>query len=137
MTLSSGMRKLNDGSHFGTGSTSATFNINLDYGNPFEKRSRKPFDYFKMRTDFNLGVGRKILDNINGLGILTGNNSQHGSLEILTGLFQHYDFWDNKTFELGAITLGGGVGLCHEFQEDRRFQPAVGLWIELEIGGAP
>jgi hypothetical protein len=28
---------------------------------------------------------------------------------MLVGLFQHYDFWDNKTFELGAITFGGGV----------------------------
>lgn len=108
-TLSIGMRKLNNGSNFGTGSASATVNLDVDYGNPFEIRSRKPFDYFTMRTDFNLGVGRKILDNINGYGLLYGNNIQHGSLEMLVGIFQHYDFWDNKTFELGAITFGGGV----------------------------
>jgi len=62
-----------------------------------------------MRTDLNFGVGRKILDNINGVGILYGNNVQHGALEMLVGLFQHYDLWDNKTFELGAITFGGGI----------------------------
>ncbi len=108
-TLSTGFRRLNQGSRFGTGSVSATFNLDVDYGNPFEKRSRKPFDYFKMRTDLNFGVGRKILDNINGLGVLTATNVQYGSLEMLVGLFQHYDFWDNKTFELGAITFGGGA----------------------------
>lgn len=28
---------------------------------------------------------------------------------MLVGLFQHYDYWDNKTFELGTIAFGGGV----------------------------
>jgi hypothetical protein len=109
ITLSTGLRKLNDGSSFGTGSNSATFNLHVDYGNPFEKRSRKPFDYFKMRTDLNIGVGRKIVDNITGLGVIYANNVQLGSMEMLVGLFQHYDFWDNKTFELGTIMFGGGV----------------------------
>ncbi len=108
-TLSSGIRKLNDGHRFGTGSVSATLNLHVDYGNPFEIRSRKPFDYFKMRTDINIGVGRKILDNITGLGIVYGNNIHYGSMEMLVGIFQHYDFWDNKTFELGTIMFGGGV----------------------------
>jgi hypothetical protein len=62
-----------------------------------------------VRTDLNIGVGRKRLDNITGFGILAGNNIQYGSLEMLVGLFQHYDFWDNKTFELGTIAFGGGV----------------------------
>ena len=28
---------------------------------------------------------------------------------MLIGLFQHYDYWDNKTFELGIINFGGGA----------------------------
>jgi hypothetical protein len=109
ITLSTGFRKLNTGSSFGTGTSSVTFNAHFDYGNPFEKRSRKPFDYFKVRTDINPGVGRKVLDNITGLGILAGTNVQVGPLETLVGLFQHYDYWDNKTFELGTLAFGGGV----------------------------
>ena len=109
ITLTPGFRKLDRGNSFWTGSVNATFNVNLDYGNPFEIRSRKPFDYFKVRTDLNFGVGRKILDNITGYGILTGKNSQLGSMEMLVGLFQHYNYWDNKTFELGTIAFGGGV----------------------------
>ena len=107
--MSIGLRKRNDGSNFGTGSFSAIFNLDLAYGNPFEIRSRKPFDYFLMRTNINIGVGRKILDNITGLGLLTGKNVHLGSMEMLVGLFQHYDFWDNKTFELGTIAFGGGI----------------------------
>jgi hypothetical protein len=109
VTLSTGFRRLNNGSTFGTGSTSETFNLNIDYGNSFEVRSRKPFDYFKIRTDLNYGVGRKVLDNVTGLGILTGKNVSAGSLEMLVGLFQHYDYWDNKAFELGTMAFGGGV----------------------------
>lgn len=111
VTLFVGLRKTNEGSRFGTGTTSGSFDVLIDYGNPFEKRSRKPFDYFKIRAGLNFGVGRKILNDISGLGLLTGKNVQLGPLEALMGLFQHYDYWDNKTFELGTLTFGGGVAL--------------------------
>ena len=85
------------------------FNFQFDYGNPFETRTRKPFDFFKLRMDVNFGVGRKYLDNILGYGILYGQNLQVGKLAILAGAFQYYDYWDNKKFELGTIGFGGGV----------------------------
>jgi len=84
-------------------------NLQLDYGNPFEIRKRKAFDFFKLRTEFSYGVGRKILDNVLGYGILFGKNAQIGKLAILVGGFQYYDYWDSKSFELMAIGFGGGV----------------------------
>jgi hypothetical protein len=106
-----GARRLVDENEniLGNGTYSAVLNVQLDYGNPFEVRSRKPFDFFSIRADVNFGVGRKILDNINGYGILFGQNKQLGKLALLIGGFQHYDFWDNNTFELGTIGLGYGV----------------------------
>ncbi len=110
ITLSAGYHKVNKGREIGQGGTSSlNFNAHMDYGNPFEKRSRKPFDYFKLRTDFDFGVGRKIIDNITGYGILFGGNVQTGNLEMLAGLFQHMNFFDNKTFELGTIAFGPGI----------------------------
>ena len=109
MTFSAGARWVNDGRSFGTGSMSDALTLHLDYGNPFERRSRKIFDYFKLRADLSFAVGRKIIDNIIGHGILFGKNIQSGNLEMLIGGFQHYDFWDNKTFELGTIAFGGGM----------------------------
>ena len=32
-----------------------------------------------------------------------------GKVAILAGAFQSYDYWDNSTFELGSIGLGGGI----------------------------
>ena len=109
MTFSAGARWVNDGRSFGTGSINDAFTLHLDYGNPFEQRSRKIFDYFKLRANLTFGAGRKIIDNVIGHGILFGENIQSGNLEMLIGGFQHYDFWDNATFELGTIAFGGGI----------------------------
>ncbi|HWD89830.1 MAG TPA: DUF3943 domain-containing protein [Mucilaginibacter sp.] len=109
--ISAGIHKINveDKTIFKGGPTNAMINFQLDYGNPFEDIHRKPFDLFRFRTEFSFGVGRKILDNVLGYGVLFGNNAQIGKLSVLYGVFQYYDYWDNMTFELGAIGFGGGL----------------------------
>jgi hypothetical protein len=93
-----------------SGSTqSMMFHFQFDYGNPFEHRTRKPYDLFRLKTEFDFGVGRKILSNITGYGILAGDNVRIGNNSLLFGAFQYYDYWDNNTFELGAIGFGGAV----------------------------
>ncbi len=111
ISLYAGFRMVNNTPYnaFGPGSLSGMFNAQFDYGNPFELRSRKPFDFFKLRVDINPGVGRKYLDNILGYGILMGKNVQVGKMALLVGGFQYMDFWDNKNFELGTIGFGAGV----------------------------
>jgi Domain of unknown function (DUF3943) len=111
VSLYAGIHKINDGRNpvIGEGTNSAMLNIQFDYGNPFENRARKPFDFFKLRTEFDFGVGRKILSNLTGYGILFGKNVSYGNHSVLFGVFQYSDYWDNKTFELGAIAFGGGV----------------------------
>jgi len=96
-------------SPYAKGYNNVMFNAQFDYGNPFELRKRKPFDFFRLRGDINFGVGKKFLDNLTGYGILFGKNYQVGKMAILAGGFQYYDYWDNSTFELGTIGLGAGV----------------------------
>ena len=111
VTLYAGLHKINSSINpsFSKGTNSELINVQFDYGNPFEVRDRKPFDFFKFRTELNFGVGRKILDNITGYGILIGKNRNYEKHSLLAGVFQYYDYWDNKTFELGAIAFGGGL----------------------------
>jgi len=113
MTLSTGMRRVNEGpqgSSFWTGPTDFWVNVHLDNGNPFEVISRKPFDYFKVRISITKVSGRKILDNVTGYGLLFGKNLvPSGSMEILVGGFQHFNYFDNKTFELATIAFGPGI----------------------------
>ena len=87
ITLAAGYHRINEGRSLQKASNSFNFNLNLDYGNPFEKISRKPYDYFKLQSDFNIGVGRKIIDLVTGYGMLYGSNVQTGNLEMLLGVF--------------------------------------------------
>ncbi|MGA2296764.1 MAG: DUF3943 domain-containing protein [FCB group bacterium] len=107
--FSAGMRKFDDGRSFWTGPQNTILLLELDYGYPFEDRTRKPFDYFTGRSELNFGVGRKFFNSLTGEGILYGKNMKTGDLEMLLGLFQQYDYFDNKTFELGTISFGGGI----------------------------
>jgi hypothetical protein len=111
ISIYAGFRQVNDNPYdlFGPGANSEMLNLQFDYGNPFELRTRKPYDFFKLRVDLNFGVGRKYLDNILGYGILAGKNYQVGKLALLLGAYQYYDYWDNTKFELGTIGFGGGV----------------------------
>ena len=109
ITLSGGLHKVNDNNKFGTGVTNYNINLQLDYGDPFEVRHRKPFDVFRLRTESSLGTNRKLLDNVTGYGILVGKNIIKGNNGLLFGGFQYFDYWNNKVFELGS--LGFGVGL--------------------------
>jgi hypothetical protein len=110
ITFFAGLHSVNNNSYkLFSGQNDEMLNVQLDYGNPFEDRPRKPFDLFRFRTELNFGVGRKIVDNITGYGILFGKNATLGKLDILFGGFQYYDYFDTKAFELSTIGLGGGL----------------------------
>jgi hypothetical protein len=95
ITLYTGVHAVNnDTRSLFSGHNDEMLNAQLDYGNPFEDRSRKPFDFFRLRAELNFGVGRKIVDNITGYGILFGRNLQFGKLAMLIGGFQYYDYFD-------------------------------------------
>jgi len=120
ITLFAGIHKINvdNNTVFGNGPTNFLINLQLDYGNPFEDIHRKPFDLFRFRTELSFGSGRKVIDNVTGYGILFGGNTGTGKFSMLYGAFQYYDYWDNKTFELGTIGLGGGLITKYSFNKD-------------------
>jgi hypothetical protein len=109
ITMQAGWHRINEGTNIQLASNSLNMNLNLDYGNPFEKRSRKPYDYYRVKADIDFGVGRKMIDNVIGFGLLTGKNLQVGNTEVLAGIFQHMSYFDNKSFELATIGFGTGA----------------------------
>jgi hypothetical protein len=110
ITLFAGIHSINNQTNgLLSGHTDEMVNVQLNYGNPFELRPRKPFDFFKFRAELNFGVGRKVVDNITGYGVLVAKNLQFGKLSMLLGGFQHYDYYDAKAFELSTIAFGPGV----------------------------
>lgn len=103
---------------YGSGPSNATFNIQIDYGSAFEEGKRKPYDYFKFTGDLSFQTGRKILDIVTGYGLLAGTNRHWGKTDVLIGLFQHFDYWDNYSFEFGSLGFGGGI-ITHRVFNDK------------------
>jgi hypothetical protein len=114
-----------------SGHNDEMLNIQLDYGNPFEVRRRKPYDFFKFRAELNFGVGRKVVDNITGYGVLFGKNVQFGKLAMLVGGFQYYDYFDTQSFELSTIAFGAGV------LTKLPLSKTSNLYINLHLAGVP
>ncbi len=110
ITLDGGINKVNSKSFaILAGQTTEIVNVQFDYGNPFEIRSRSPFDFFKLRVETNVGAGRKTIDNVTGYGLLVGKNIEYTKTSFLEGGFLYYDYWDNDNFEMATIALGGGI----------------------------
>ena len=109
ITLSVGAHRVNVNNKFGTGSTNAILNLQLDYGDPFEVRSRKPFDVFRLRLEGRYGDDKRIIDNVLGYGLLFGKNIIKANNGMLVGVFQHFDYWSNKVFEMGTLGFGAGI----------------------------
>ena len=111
ITLSGGFHVVNDkvgsDNKFGTGSSNAMLNVQLDYGDPFETVRRKPFDLFRLRVELSYGSDRNLLDHVNGYGLLAGKSIKRERL--LAGIFQHYDYWRNSIFQVASLGFGGGL----------------------------
>ncbi len=130
-SLYAGAHAFNKGSTFMTGSLSGVLNIHLEYGDPYEIRDRKPFDFFKLWIDLNYGknVGANYLNNVTAYGLLFGKTIHSGDFDVLIGAFQHYNFWDSKVFELSALGLGGGILAKWRLSENSDIQTAFLLGI--------
>jgi hypothetical protein len=111
ITLYTGIHKINnkEGSNnkFGTGATNAMLHLQIDYGDPFEVIQRKPYDIFRGRIELGYGANKYLISTINGYGLLAGKTIKEDRL--LAGFFQHFDYWHNNIFEVGAIGFGGGL----------------------------
>jgi len=81
----------------------------MEYGDPFETRDRKPFDHWKLWSEFTNAYERKYLGNVTGYGMLVGTNVQLGPMQTLLGVFQHFNYFDNLAFEYGGLAFGGGL----------------------------
>jgi hypothetical protein len=133
VSLSVGVHRLNEELDFNKGNVSGLIMADLVYGDPYQKRSRKPFDYFKLDFGINFlqgglqNVGQNLLEHTTGNALITGGSSKHGRLEMLTGLFQHYDYWSTRHFEIGTLGFGGGLLFQIPHSKTFRFESSVHL----------
>ncbi|HMQ67356.1 MAG TPA: DUF3943 domain-containing protein [Ignavibacteria bacterium] len=113
LELSAGTNRILDGTEFFTGTLTAAINFRMVYGNPFKERKVKPFDFFRIQAQLNLGdTNNSQIGAVTAYGTLAGtnlNNDANKDQKIFAGIFQHYDFFDNQVYKVGGISFGAGV----------------------------
>lgn len=85
------------------------FEMDLQYGNPFEGGFRKPFDAFSLTTQVNFSdktpIGRLQVE-----GALWGTNVKSTEKQRHTfSLLQNFDYINNAAFETGGQRLSGAL----------------------------
>lgn len=131
VTLYGGIHKRGTEQELFTSDMNSVVSVQLDYGNPFEERHRKPFDLFRVRTELSFGEGPKIFDNLTGWGLLFGRASEGQTFSSMLGGFQYYDYWNNNVFEMASIAFGGAYITRLEFSEN------TNLYTSLHLGWVP
>ncbi len=103
--------------------------IDLEYGDRFEVKSTKPYDYFTVRGELQVLKGQPMLNQLSIQGRLLAREflEEHKSWASI-GLYQDFNFYDSDTikslkkvpFKLG-IPASVGVGLMFRDRPDRRY----------------
>ncbi|MCC8119459.1 MAG: DUF3943 domain-containing protein [Bacteroidales bacterium] len=75
-----------------------TFLINIEYGDRFEVRSSKPYDYFNFSANLNFQKGQPVLGQLNIKGRLIARELLEDKKTYMSiGMYQHFDYYDSDT----------------------------------------
>ena len=127
--VSTGYKMLLYNSHFKELHQGAAVQIDAEYGDRFEVKSTKPYDYFTIKAQLQMLKTQPLLSQIEIKGRLLAREifdsyRSKGSI----GLYQHFDFYDSDTidhikkvpFKLG-IPASVGVGFMFRDVERHRW----------------
>ena len=120
----------NYGTKIGTGIANGVAGFGLLYGDPFKKKKREIMDFFRVTGDFNIGAGQPAIGSLEGYGLLFGKvRKSSEKTDKLLGIFHHYDYFDNKAYEIGAVTIGVGMFNRHKISKSAQFISAINLGV--------
>ncbi len=134
--LSYGVNHVSNGTNYFEGVSNGVIDLDMVYGNPFRVFDRKPFDFFRIRSTFNIGAGQPPIGTITAYGILWGKNFTEKKQDVLAGIFQHYDFFDNNTYKVGGISFGGGLISLFQNKKDKGNRITTSVHLNLMPLGA-
>jgi len=105
--LSTGIRSVRDEGAVNSKGTAAFFEVDFQFGSPFNNTRHKPFDFFTMGFQINFrdkqAIGRwQIAGSLVEKSLRVTEKSNHRLL-----LLHNYDYLNNNAFEYGAQALTG------------------------------
>lgn len=128
--VSLGYKMLEYQGHFHQIRNGLAAQIDLEYGDRFQSRSSRPYDYFTLSAELAAMKGQPVLSQLEIKGRLLGKEIfQNYRSHISVGLYQHFDFFDSDTidgldrvpYKLGIPASVGG-GFLFRDVESRRWR---------------
>ncbi len=115
-----GDRYLADNNSFSRGEHSPFVNLLLQYGDPYNEETTKPYDYFTADLTFNFSGNQPLISGVHLLGRLWGVPLTAGrNMTTEIGIFQHFNYFDSQPVKDGtnlvpfriseAASVGPGV----------------------------
>ncbi len=107
--LGLGMNNVADGTNFENGEKNLILAFDFHYGDPFGKKTFKPFDTFRLYIEFNFWR-QPFLGRFRLYGILAGKRiSIEGGGKLVYGIFGHFDYLRTDLYQVGGVSIGGGL----------------------------
>ena len=132
--VSAGTRYLADNNALFRGEANPYIDLSLVYGDPFNEKENKPYDYFTANVVFGLSSNQPLITGVHLLGRLWGTPLATGnSMQTEVGIFQHFNYYDSQPVKDGTNLVpyriseaaAVGPGLIYHF-------PRVGNLTRLE-----
>jgi hypothetical protein len=117
--LNVGLRTIGEDRVWESDTTRAYVNLGFQYGDPYLKPVKKPFDHFAFDLQINFS-DRSVIGQLEAEGILTSGTLRKGrNVHSLLAAFQHYEYINNNAYEFGG--QGFSAALLNRFEGDEAF----------------
>jgi hypothetical protein len=147
MAANFGLRYIAENNHLFKGRTLVILDFSLEYNDPLEDRTYKPFDHFKIHALLNLSAGQPLIGVFNAKGIMWGKLIEPlDGHKMQVGIFQHFNFYDSDPLFNGSHLLpfkmaevaSYGPGFIYQFPRDNAdIEMYMGLYTSVVfLGGA-
>lgn len=117
--VSTGLKTLTCQGRIRNTQVGASVQLDVEYGDRFEIKSEKPFDYFTLRAELQFMKSQPVLSHLSIKGrLLAREFLKDRDTHLSVGLFQHFDYYDSDTiphlnrnpYKLGIpASIGAGV----------------------------
>ena len=103
LSISSGIRYLADNGAMFRGDYNAFMNVFLEYGDPLNESTTKPYDFFSLEAMFGIVGEQPLINAIHILGRLWGTPVFSGkSFKAQLGLFQFFNYYNSDPVKKGS-----------------------------------
>lgn len=111
--FSLGSRMLTYHDYMSTIKAGAVAELNIEYGNRFERSMRQPYDYFSFFMELQAIATQPMLSRVEIMGRLLSRevvDKKHFNLNF--GLYQHFDYFDSDTIHGGSMGSRPSIVPC-------------------------